>query len=162
MNVPRPPRGLCLSLVLSLGFATSGANAQPAYEVADLGAPVTFHWDDWNATNAIVEANGLMFFFQNDGSNGRELWRSDGTALGTFLIRDLCPGSCGSRFPNWSDMAPLGDRVVFAADDGVHGLELWITDGTAVEHARDLFRPDRVSFLVRRTPDAPTTLRALT
>jgi len=35
-------------------------------------------------------------------------------------------------------------------------------DGIAVEHARDLFRPDRVSFLVRRTPDAPTTLRALT
>jgi GntR family transcriptional regulator len=35
-------------------------------------------------------------------------------------------------------------------------------DGVAVEHARDLFRPDRVSFLVRRTPDAPTTLRALT
>lgn len=35
-------------------------------------------------------------------------------------------------------------------------------EGTAVEHARDLFRPDRVSFLVRRTPDAPTTLRALT
>lgn len=34
--------------------------------------------------------------------------------------------------------------------------------GTAVEHARDLFRPDRVSFLVRRTPDDPTTLRALT
>jgi GntR family transcriptional regulator len=35
-------------------------------------------------------------------------------------------------------------------------------DGTAIEHAHDLFRPDRVSFLVRRTPDAPTTLRALT
>ena len=35
-------------------------------------------------------------------------------------------------------------------------------DGVAVEHARDLFRPDRVSFLVRRTPDSPTTLRALT
>lgn len=35
-------------------------------------------------------------------------------------------------------------------------------DGTAVEHARDLFRPDRVAFLVRRTPDDPTTLRALT
>jgi GntR family transcriptional regulator len=34
--------------------------------------------------------------------------------------------------------------------------------GTPVEHARDLFRPDRVRFLVRRTPDDPTTLRALT
>ena len=118
---------------LQAGGGTNGSGGiQLAYEVADLGAPVAFHWDDWNATNAIVEANGLMFFFQNDGSNGRELWRSDGTALGTFLIRDLCPGTCGTRFPYWSDMAALGDQVVFAADDGVHGLELWITDGSAL------------------------------
>jgi GntR family transcriptional regulator len=34
--------------------------------------------------------------------------------------------------------------------------------GTVVEFARDLFRSDRVDFLVRRTPDAPVTLRALT
>lgn len=34
--------------------------------------------------------------------------------------------------------------------------------GTVVEFARDLFRPDRVEFLVRRSPDHPTTLRALT
>jgi GntR family transcriptional regulator len=34
--------------------------------------------------------------------------------------------------------------------------------GVVVEHAADIFRPDRVSFLVRRTPDDPTTLRALT
>jgi GntR family transcriptional regulator len=33
--------------------------------------------------------------------------------------------------------------------------------GTAVEFARDVFRCDRVEFLVRRTPDAPVTLRAL-
>lgn len=35
-------------------------------------------------------------------------------------------------------------------------------DGTVVEFARDLFRCDRVQFLVRRSPDAPVTLRALT
>ncbi len=118
--------------MLSLGFATPGANAQPAYQVADIGPPVSFHYDDWNATNAIVEANGLMFFYQNDGSNGRELWRSDGTALGTYMVRDLCPGSCGSR--NWfrGPLAAVGDRLFFAANDGVHGLELWATDGTAL------------------------------
>jgi len=35
-------------------------------------------------------------------------------------------------------------------------------DGVPLEHARDVFRPDRVEFLVHRTPDDPTTLRALT
>ena len=34
--------------------------------------------------------------------------------------------------------------------------------GTVIEFARDLFRPDRVEFLVRRSPDQPLTLRALT
>jgi GntR family transcriptional regulator len=34
-------------------------------------------------------------------------------------------------------------------------------DGAVVEYARDLFRSDRVDFLVRRGPDAPVTLRAL-
>ena len=73
-----------------------------------------------------------MFFFQNDGANGRELWRSDGTALGTYMVRNLCPGSCGSR--NWfrGPLAAVGDRLFFAANDGVHGLELWVTDGTAL------------------------------
>jgi GntR family transcriptional regulator len=36
------------------------------------------------------------------------------------------------------------------------------SDGTVIEFARDLFRCDRVDFLVRRSPDAPVTLRALT
>ncbi|HET7899576.1 MAG TPA: GntR family transcriptional regulator [Candidatus Nanopelagicales bacterium] len=34
--------------------------------------------------------------------------------------------------------------------------------GTPVEFAHDLFRCDRVEFLVHRTPDEPVTLRALT
>ncbi len=36
------------------------------------------------------------------------------------------------------------------------------TAGRAVEFAHDLFRCDRVEFLVHRTPDEPVTLRALT
>lgn len=44
------------------------------------------------------------------------------------LVRDLLPGS-GSSAPNHFER--LGDRVLFSADDGLHGRELWITDGTA-------------------------------
>ncbi len=36
------------------------------------------------------------------------------------------------------------------------------SDGTVVEFARDIFRCDRVEFLVRRGPDGPVTLRAVT
>jgi GntR family transcriptional regulator len=36
-----------------------------------------------------------------------------------------------------------------------------LADGSVVEFARDLFRADRVDFLVRRTPDEPVTLRAV-
>ncbi|MBP7588743.1 MAG: hypothetical protein KBA72_12390, partial [Thermoanaerobaculia bacterium] len=117
---------------MPLMLLAGGAFAQSAYQVADIGAQVQGHYDDWHATNAIVEANGLMFFFQNDGANGRELWRSDGTALGTHMVRDLCPGSCGSRSWYRGPMATVGDHLFFAANDGVHGLELWVTDGTAL------------------------------
>jgi GntR family transcriptional regulator len=34
-------------------------------------------------------------------------------------------------------------------------------DGRVVEYARDIFRCDRVEFLVRRSPDEPITLRAV-
>ena len=132
MKAPRAQTAIGVSLLLALGVATSGTFAQPEYQVADIGPAVAFHYDDWNETNAIVEANGLMFFFQSDGANGRELWRSDGTTLGTYMLRDLCPGSCGSR--NWfrGPLAAVGERLFFAANDGVHGLELWVTDGTAL------------------------------
>ena len=36
------------------------------------------------------------------------------------------------------------------------------SSGAVIEFARDVFRPDRVEFLVHRSPDQPVTLRALT
>jgi ELWxxDGT repeat protein len=40
---------------------------------------------------------------------------------------DIRPGSKGS-WPR--QLTPAGDHVFFTADDGVHGRELWVTDGT--------------------------------
>ncbi|HYH94831.1 ELWxxDGT repeat protein, partial [Hyalangium sp.] len=70
-----------------------------------------------------------LFFQGSDGSfsSSRELWRSDGTEAGTWLVKDLHPGSLPS---NPQGLTPLGDLLYFTADDGTHGRELWRSDGT--------------------------------
>ncbi|HEV7786302.1 MAG TPA: ELWxxDGT repeat protein, partial [Thermoanaerobaculia bacterium] len=71
-------------------------------------------------------ASGLVLV-ADDGIHGREIWRSDGTAAGTALLRDITPGAAGSGIQGFEVAA---GRVFFAANDGVHGVELWQSDGT--------------------------------
>jgi ELWxxDGT repeat protein len=69
----------------------------------------------------------LLFFPVWSPATGRELWRSDGTTSGTFLLADLYPGREGS---NPSPLGALDGVLLFAASDGVRGQELWASDGT--------------------------------
>ena len=64
---------------------------------------------------------------KDPGDHGIELWRTDGTAAGTKLLKDIDPGlaSSGPRY-----MTRIGKFVYFNANDGDHGAELWRTDGT--------------------------------
>jgi ELWxxDGT repeat protein len=103
--------------------------------------------------------------------NRRELWRSDGTAEGTFAVAtsgrdtkfEVIPGiqagqpclffaRTGSACEFWlsdgteggtqrliedalewnSNSIVVGDRIYFSGNDGIHGHELWVSDGTAV------------------------------
>ena len=44
----------------------------------------------------LTNVGGTLFFAANDGTHGVELWRSDGTAGGTQMVKDINPGSNGS------------------------------------------------------------------
>jgi len=59
-------------------------------------------------------------------TTGAELWASTGNSTG--LVVDLHPGP-GNASPQ--SLTALGSLLLFAADDGLTGLEPWRTDGTA-------------------------------
>jgi ELWxxDGT repeat protein len=80
----------------------------------------------------------ILFFSASAGGFGRELWRSDGTESGTFLVKDIRPGASGS-FP--LELTDVRGTLFFKANDGTHGIELWKSNGTAASTVmvKDIF-----------------------
>jgi ELWxxDGT repeat protein len=76
----------------------------------------------------LTAVNGRLFFAASDGSHGDEEWTSDGTASGTYLLKDINPGSGGS-YPRIVDVTP--SAVFFTARDSMNIERLWKSDGTA-------------------------------
>jgi ELWxxDGT repeat protein len=69
-------------------------------------------------------AGGYLYFEAGAAGTGHELYRT--TGVGAELVADLYPGHNSSSL---ADLVAAGDRLVFAANDGVGGQELWITRG---------------------------------
>ncbi len=72
-------------------------------------------------------AGNSAFFSANDGTSGQELWKTDGTTVGTSLVKDISPGSglAVTRLIN------ANGTLFFTATTVAAGNELWKSDGTA-------------------------------
>jgi len=77
--------------------------------------------------SGLTQVGGVVFFAANDGVHGTELWKSDGTAAGTEMVKDIKPRSRSSQ-PR--DLVNANGILFFTANDGTHGRTLWKSDGT--------------------------------
>jgi ELWxxDGT repeat protein len=68
-----------------------------------------------------------LYFTADDGTDGRELWTSDGTPAGTAVVQDINPGP-GNAFYTFYDpgFTVVNSQLFFVANDRVHGRELWV------------------------------------
>lgn len=70
----------------------------------------------------------VLKYTSSDGSFGRYLWVSDGTQLGTFLLKRM-DGSVGFLSGN-TELSYINNQIIFTAEYGSGDLELWKSDGT--------------------------------
>jgi len=75
--------------------------------------------------------SGKLFFVATDG-HGAGLWKTDGTAAGTVMVK---------AGPSFAELTAAGNVLLFRGKDGAHGKELWKSDGTAAGTAlvKDIF-----------------------
>lgn len=66
---------------------------------------------------------------QPDEPADQKLLVSDGTPAGTHLLPPP-PGTLPRQGASFRSVRPIGGRVYFDLDDGVHGSEPWVSDGT--------------------------------
>ncbi len=123
-----------IALLLSLiAIAPIAAGAQPASMVRDIDPlPPDPAAGAFNPQSiAVVTAGSRLYFSASSGSSGFELWRTDGTPLGTRQVAELCPGPCDS---SPQPVGSHGEIALFATassePDPPPWHQVWRTDGT--------------------------------
>ena len=80
----------------------------------------------------LTAVGSTLFFSAGDDpscgiacNSGRELWKTDGTPGGTVLVKEIAP-SFSSSDPR--ELTNVDGTLFFTANDGVAGIELWMSD----------------------------------
>jgi uncharacterized repeat protein (TIGR01451 family) len=82
----------------------------------------------FDVSGPLIDTGGLLYAPAFVNGIGYEPYVTDGTTV--TLVEDINPGA-GSSVPQIWQAANIDGRLVFSADDGVHGIEPWeSSDGT--------------------------------
>ena len=81
--------------------------------------------------NHLFTANGVLYFFATDATGISKLMRLASPGAGVQTLAALSPVSAAQPYCGPDLGVSVGAQIFFAATDGVSGLELWTSDGTA-------------------------------
>ncbi|GEO11026.1 ELWxxDGT repeat protein [Segetibacter aerophilus] len=79
-------------------------------------------------------ANGILYFVANNGTNGEELWRTDGTPAGTTMVKDITTTPSVATSTQFGQFINLGNIFIFSVTAGeflTSTSQLWRSDGTS-------------------------------
>ncbi len=119
-----------IAAAAAIGLATPSVADAQEFEISSV-ADINPAGD--SNSSQFIDLAGTTYFRATDGTNGSELWRTDGTAAGTSLVKDIEPGPGDSDPSNFINVA---GTLFFGAADTSGGFELWKTDGTAAGTVR--------------------------
>ena len=94
---------------------------------------------DYEKYYYIGEMSGVVFYAGYNNTVGRELWRTDGTDAGTYLVKDIYSGTSdsypfydsSSAFTQFDLYNPSYNGYVYFIATESTGAKIWRTDGTA-------------------------------
>ncbi len=122
--------------VFTIAYANNAIQAQN-FHVLDINNSKDAHPSNYSIYDYITPdflfgkyqyavLNNIAYFAASDGIHGIELWRSDGTKEGTFMIEEI---STGSSLSTINRITTSGNKIYFTVDNG-GGPELYVSDGT--------------------------------
>ncbi len=82
---------------------------------------------DYLNDNTFYNAGDKVYFNLSSSTYGSEPWVTDGTEIGTRILKDLNPGTGGSQPQAFEK---VGNNIMFFATDNFYNRKLWKTDGT--------------------------------
>ena len=87
-----------------------------------------------------AKSDDKTFFIADTESTGKEMWVTDYTEAGTYLIKDILPGTGSGTYTGFSDgsgtywsgpdRAVFDGKLYYYAQSAYNNYRLWVTDGT--------------------------------
>jgi ELWxxDGT repeat protein len=95
----------------------------------DFRPGLTFNGNE-DYKNVVYYDSCGLYFFAHDGVHGKELWFTDGSRIGTRLVKDIKPGPAGAQYIVAPKGVKWGSHIIFPYIIDSLMNEIWMTDGT--------------------------------